>query len=72
MSDITFSYIIEQLTSLNNWEPIPDSESATVDEAIASMELLQSELGWTDMRVREQYEYNGQIERRNVICYSND
>ena len=72
MSDITFSYIIEQLTSLNNWEPIHSSESATADEAIASMGTLQSELGWTDMRVREQIEHDDRIERGDIICYSED
>ena len=65
-------FIIEQLSHLNNWEPVQNSESVTVEEAVASMELLQSEFGYEEMRIVEVVEYDDCIVTGAVICYSEE
>ena len=65
-------FVIEQLSYLNNWEPVLNSDSATVEEAVVSMESLQSEFGYTNMRVVEMVEWDDYIVRGAVICYSEE
>ena len=45
-------YIIEQFTGYQ-FEPIPEGEFATEDEAIKAMQILENDLGWSDMRVSQ-------------------
>ena len=43
-------YIIEQFTGYQ-FEPIPYGEFDTEEEAIKAMQILENDLGWSDMRL---------------------
>ena len=43
-------YVIEQFTGYQ-FEPIPEGEFDTEEEATEAIQKLENELGWSDMRV---------------------
>lgn len=43
-------YVIEQFTGYQ-FEPIPECEFDTEEEATKAMQTLENDLGWSDMRV---------------------
>ena len=44
------AYIIEQFTGYQ-FEPIPEGDFDTEEEATKVMQILENNLGWSDMRV---------------------
>lgn len=45
------TYTIEQQIPGYQWEPIPNGEFPTFDEALDAMATLERELGWSGLRV---------------------
>lgn len=53
---MTNVYCMQQKTAYGIWEPVPEGEFETADEAVAGMRELESAMGWRDLRVIEQLE----------------
>ena len=47
---MTITYTIQQHTGYQ-WEPVQEGDFETAEAAIAAMDVLETELGWRDLRV---------------------
>ncbi len=69
----TITYQVQQCTGYQ-YEPIPEGDFETAEEALASMRALESNLGWRNLRVVELESQDSTVSAAGVDseCFEND
>ena len=64
------NFVIEQCTyNRSNWEPVPEGEFETLEEAQEAMSDVETNLGWRDLRISRETTNDNVVTGREVVEY---
>lgn len=64
------NFVIEQGTyNRSNWEPVPEGEFETLEEAQEAMSDVETNLGWRDLRISRETTNDNVVTGREVVEY---